>query len=220
MALVGLRSRNTAGTWQVEGSYPNFVLRGNARTQFSTMTPPKPGQPGGQPPPGANAASIIVSDNLFDEPYFGWNWGYCWLFQSPTDAGMVASTGVGLRVRNEITGQVMYDSGHKHLQVVDYVKSFGDFTYSYPAGRIYRVAPLHWAGIDRIRDQGDAGMGDGSRLYDQEWTYISYQISGNAITTRLARAVDQELWDGPPGMAGSVGDTPRLDFLVVDITGF
>lgn len=217
---IGLRAVNAFGSFQIDPSYANFVLRGNARTQFSILTPPPIGSPMGAPPPGATGASLIISDNTADEPYFGWGWGYCWLFQSPQEAGLQPTAGPGCRLRNPQTGQLMYDSGHKHLRVVDRVSSFGGNAYSYAPGRTYRIGPLSWGGISTIRDVGDAGMGDGSRLYQQSWRYIAYQIESNVIRTFERTSTDGEVFDGPPGLAGSVGSTPRLDFIVADVSGY
>lgn len=217
---AGFRSRNEVGTFQVDGSYSNFVLKSGARSQWSVMERPIGFLPNSSPPAGTNGRSLIVTDNLRDQPYFGWNWGYCWVFQHPADAGLAATSGVGLRVRNEITGELAYDSGHKHLRVVDFIRATSALSRSYPAGRTYRVAPLAWGGYSIIKDEGDAGMGDGSRLYSQRWQSMEFSISGNVVSFAVRDDVDSTLFDGPAGLAGAVGSAPRLDVLVVDVTGF
>ncbi len=214
---AGTRVRNQHGTTQIGQDYANFVLDGG-RKNFSVINRPIGFTQNSNPPAGTVADSIIVTDNLLDEPYFGWNWGYCWVFK-PAD--QVAVGGVaGKRVRNPYTGKLTFDSSHKYFRVVDYIRTGSNLSRTYPAGRKYRVAPLSWKGLDIIRDVGDAGWGDGSRLYRQEWRCMQYQLVNNTLTLTIKTNLDNEVWDGPSGMAGTIGADPFLELLVIDMTGY
>ncbi|WNO49281.1 tail fiber protein [Achromobacter phage kwar_LB4] len=147
---------------------------------------------------------------------------YCWLFQSAAEGGHPAVSGIpGLRVRNESTGQIVWQHNLRALRVVDAVyNAQGGWSKAYPAGRVYRLAPLSWGGLSEIRDVGDAGMGDGSRLYQQYWRTCYWNINNNVVSIRQVQESDQEIFDGPAGLACIVGMTPHLSFLVVDMTNF
>ncbi|USY26860.1 hypothetical protein NIZ92_07420 [Alcaligenes sp. 1735tsa3] len=214
---AGIRVRNQNGTIQIGPDYANYALEGG-RTNFSVLERPVGFANNSSPPAGVTSSSLIVSSNLDDQPYFGWNWGYCWIFK-PAD--QVAVSGLaGKRVRNPNTGRLVFDSSHRYLRIVDHVRSYTNLTKTYPAGRQYRVAPLSWQGLDIIRHVGDAGMGDGSQLYTQEWRSMRYQILGNVL--QVTQAVDQDavMFDGPPNMNGTLGSDPMLELLVVDMTGY
>lgn len=217
--MIGLRSKNDAGTFQVDPSYSNLVARG-PRTNWGKMSPGNPFTQNSPPPAGTTARSLIVSDNLFDSPYFGWNWGYCYLFQSPTEAGHQAISGVpGLRVRNENTGAIVWQHNLRILKVTDAVYgATNGWARTYPAGRIYRIAPISWGGLSIITDKGDAGMGDGSRLYESRWRTCYWNISGTTVSVEQRDDYDPVWWDGPGGMAGTVGQSPHISFLVIDVT--
>ncbi|WNO48800.1 hypothetical protein [Achromobacter phage maay_LB1] len=219
--MIGLRAINDAYTFQIDPSYNNLVARG-PKTAWGRLTPGDPFVTNSPPPAGTTARSIIVSDNLDDSAYFGWNWGYCWLFQSAAEGGHPAVSGIpGLRVRNESTGQIVWQHNLRALRVVDAVyNAQGGWSKAYPAGRVYRLAPLSWGGLSEIRDVGDAGMGDGSRLYQQYWRTCYWNINNNVVSIRQVQESDQEIFDGPAGLAGIVGMTPHLSFLVVDMTNF
>lgn len=212
---AGIRVRNRHGTIQIGQDYASFALEGG-RANFSVLTRPDGFLYNSYPPAGTTANSLIVSNNLEDQPYFGWNWGYCWVFK-PADQ-VVASGLAGKRVRNPMTGKLVFDSSHRYLRIIDYIRTGSNLTRTYPAGRQYRVAPLAWRGLDIITHVGwDDWVGD---LYTQRILSMRYQISGNILTVSRMDETDGEIFDGPPGMAGEVGGDPYIELLVVDMTGY
>lgn len=212
---AGIKVRNRHGTIQIGQDYSNFALDGG-RKNFSVIARPTGFLHNSDPPSGTTADSIIVSDNLYDQPYYGWNWGYCWVFK-PADKVSVSGV-AGKRVRNPKTGKVVFDSSHRYLRIVDYVRTGTNVTRTYPADRKYRVAPLAWRGLDIIKDAGwDQWVGN---LYTQSFRSMKYQISNNTLMITQLNESDGEIFDGPPGLAGQVGSDPYIELLVVDMTGY
>lgn len=121
---------------------------------------------------------------------------------------------LGVRIRNPISGQIMFDSRIKYLKLVDFIQGEGTAGHSlnrqYPGRNIAAIQGLAFA------TWFVAGVSGGGPVFDVN-VWASMRANGNSfVTTQEQTQVNA----APPTVGPTSATQPHWNYLIIDVTDF
>lgn len=219
-----VRIRNTsAGTVQVDDDNMNLAVRESGTASIPSGSLSTAGSYSGGtrkllavksavPMRAQFSGGWFISKKYGDASALSANW---WIFDAP----LLSSATVGLRVwKSDGSGQLMFDSGNRHMHVVGMITTYGSFTF--PSGRDYAVVFMKNSFHRKVTWYH---QGNNLYHYDVEKFKTFAKVVNNVVTVSKEESSAPWIYrDEPVGQVG-VGngfDDAAFVILVLDVTGF